>query len=82
MIEPKAEAFFASASGVCVYVDVRGRAVRVQFESAIGPGIAQETDGSRAAEALAVAGSALERHRVHLQPLFDKVASELAARRG
>jgi hypothetical protein len=81
VVEPKAEEFFASATGVCVYVNVRGRAVRVQFESAGGPGIAPgAAQDSGAAEAIGAAASALARHGVRLQPLFDTVALELAAR--
>lgn len=80
-IEPKAEEFFASATGVCVYVNVRGRAVRVQFASASGPGLTEGKVDADAAEALVVASSVLERHQAQLQPLFEKVALELAARR-
>jgi hypothetical protein len=78
--EPTAEEFFASATGVCVYVNIRGRALRVQFETPDGPGLAQGTTDVGANEALAAASRALEKHKDQLRPLFERVARELAKR--
>jgi hypothetical protein len=82
VIEPKAEEFFASADGVCVYVRVGQQAVRFQFASPDGPGTVQGAPDVATDEALAVATSALSKHQEELQPLFDRIAAELAARRG
>jgi hypothetical protein len=79
-IEPKREEFFASAEGVCVYVGVAGRAVRVQFMSPDGPGTIQGARDATTDEALAVATGALSKHLQALRPLFERVAVELAAR--
>lgn len=81
-IEPTAEEFFVSATGVCVYVNICGRAVRVQFESPDGPGVAaQGMMAGDADEALAAATSVLERCKSQLRPLFERAARESAARR-
>jgi hypothetical protein len=54
-VELTADEFFASADGVCLYVNVRGRAFRVRFDSPDGPGFAQGTTDVGADEALAIA---------------------------
>lgn len=82
VIEPKSEEFFATADGVCVYVRVGGHAVRVQFTSPDGPGTVQGAQDVATDEALAVATKALKKHQHTVQPLFDRIAIELAARRG
>jgi hypothetical protein len=76
LAEPLARAFFASRSGVCVYVTVRGRAYRVQFAAPDAMGVvagelAHDTD-----EALRLARSALQRHHATLATLFQKVAQK------
>jgi hypothetical protein len=81
-VELSAGEFFASATGVCVYVNLAGRAFRVQFDSADGPGVARGTTEVGAAEAVVVATRALEKYRTQLRPLFDRVAHELASRPG
>ena len=80
-IEPAALEFFASAAGVCVYVNVRGRAFRVQFESPDGPATVQRTTEHGADEAVAAASLALDKHKAELTPLFERVELERAARK-
>jgi hypothetical protein len=72
---PKREAFFASRSGVCVYVSVEGRALRVCFESLDGEGKLEGAEPSRrAAKALAAATQAFIACRESLAPLFEQIA--------
>lgn len=71
--EPKAHEFFASRSGVCVYVKVQGHAVRVQFATMDALGVAENASAG-AEQAVIAARAALHRHRDELAPLFDKVA--------
>jgi hypothetical protein len=78
--EPTAEEFFASAGGVCVYVNAGGRAFRVQFDSLDGAGFVQGMTDDGEAEALAVAKTALDRYKSQLEPLFLRVALELGSR--
>ena len=75
---PAAKDFFASASGVGVYVEVRGIAIRVTFASVDAIGETRLGDTADCQEALRVATAALEAHREQLLPLFEKVARELA----
>lgn len=82
VLEPKAEEFFATADGVCVYVSVGGQAVRIQFTSLDGPGTVQGTPTVATEKALAVATLALSKHQQQVQLLFERIAVELAARRG
>jgi hypothetical protein len=77
--EPTLEEFFASEAGVCVYVNVNGSAIRVWFVAPDAPGcVASELPG--AAEALALAKAALQKHQAKLAPLFEKIAIERAER--
>lgn len=72
---PKAHAFFASRSGVCVYVTVDGRPVRVCFRSVDGVGqVEGEEPPSVSAAALAAATSAFQGCRPQLAPLFEQIA--------
>jgi hypothetical protein len=71
--EPKADEFFASRSGVCVYVNIDGQAVRVQFASVDAHGIA-ESSSPNAEAAIVAAKTALQKHRAELAPLFERVA--------
>ena len=73
MTEPRADEFFASRSGVCVYVNIDGQAVRVQFANVDAQGVA---DGAspNAEEAIRIAKLALQKYRTELGPLFDRVA--------
>src|SRR5688572_26834250 len=82
IIEPTAEAFFATATGVCVYVNVGTRAVRVQFESLDAPATVEGASDAGAEAALIAASEAFEKYKHQLRPLFEHVAFELAARRG
>jgi hypothetical protein len=82
VVEPTAEEFFASAAGVCVYVNAGGRAFRVQFDSLDGAGLVQGMINDSAVEALAVATTARDRYKSQLAPLFLRVAQELASRAG
>jgi len=71
-LEPNADEFFASRSGVCVYVTVRGTAFRVQFASASAHGVVTEGEGAQVA--LELARAAVRKHQATLVPLFEKVA--------
>jgi hypothetical protein len=82
IVEPTADAFFATATGVCVYVNVGRRAIRVQFESPDSPAVAEGLGDPATKLALAVAIKAFQKHHQQLRPLFDHVATELAERRG
>jgi hypothetical protein len=77
--ELKFESFFASRSGVCVYVNVGKRAFRVQFATpdAIGVVVEGGSDGDGAKEARHLAAAALRRHASALAPLFAKVAKAI-----
>lgn len=70
------ESFFASRSGVCVYVTVAKRAFRVQFAApdAIGVVADHGHEAESAEEARRVARLALREHAQALAPLFEKVA--------
>jgi hypothetical protein len=68
------ENFFASRSGVCVYVTIRKQTFRVQFVDAAAQGVVVEGSADGADEALLVARSALKQHAEALEPLFAKVA--------
>jgi hypothetical protein len=82
LLEPAAKDFFASAEGVCVYVNVRGRAFRVRFETPDGPPSISGTTQKGSEEAAALAGRALVKHRDELAHLFQQVELERAARQG
>ena len=79
-VEPTAEEFFASSTGACVYVNVRGRAFRVQFEAPDSSGVARGTTSAGADEAVAAATGAREKYKAQLGPLFERVAVEMASR--
>lgn len=66
--------FFASRSGVCVYVRVRGKTFRVQFARIDAEGIVAEDTQPGAHEALEVARSAIRARQAELSHLFEKVA--------
>lgn len=72
--ELKAERFFASRSGVCVYVVVGTRAFRVQFASVDSRGVVVEGGTEGAEEACRIARHAMQQHLTGLAPLFEKVA--------
>lgn len=74
LAEPVARAFFASRSGVCVYVTVRGHAYRVQFASPESTGVVAGARAPEADEALRLARSALHKHHASLASLFESVA--------
>jgi hypothetical protein len=73
--EPSASAFFASPNGVCVYVTVAQRAIRVEFTAPDASGTVADSDRDALA-ALSVASAAFAKHRDQLAPLFALVASE------
>jgi hypothetical protein len=73
-VELQPEEFFASRSGVCVYVKLRGQTFRVQFASADAHGVVTEGTSPDAAAALDLAKAALHKHQAELAPLFEKVA--------
>jgi hypothetical protein len=74
--EPKVDEFFASRSGVCVYVNIGGQAVRVQFASVDAHGVA-ESSSANAEAAIVAAKTALQKYRVELTPLFERVARSM-----
>lgn len=80
LVEPKADDFFATAGGVCVYVKLGRRAVRVQFASPNAPAAIDGDDQAAPQEAVAVATRAFQANKHRLLPLFDHIAHELAAR--
>lgn len=73
----KAKDFFASRGGVCVYVTVRKRAVRVQFATPDAHGVVTDASREDAEEAIHIARAALRQHAQSLAPLFDRVARSL-----
>lgn len=80
IVEPKPDSFFATAAGVCVYVQVGRRAVRVQFASSTAPAAIDGYHEPGTREAIAVATKAFEAHKRRILPLFDCIARELAER--
>ena len=72
--EPKPEDFFVSRSGVCVYVACGGQTYRVQFAAPDAHGVVTEGLPQGADEALALARTALLKHRETLSKLFEEVA--------
>jgi 2,3-bisphosphoglycerate-independent phosphoglycerate mutase len=77
---PAAKDFFASATGVGVYVEVRKIAIRVTFATVDAIGETRLGDTPDCQEASRVATAALRAHREQLLPLFDKVARERGTR--
>jgi len=72
--EPKPQNFFASRSGVCVYVVVGRRTLRVQFADEDAEGVVVEGGSEGAEEARSVARRAMRENKTALAPLFQKVA--------
>lgn len=73
----KPEQFFASRSGVCVYVTIQRRAFRIRFASMDAHGVVAEGQGDGADDALHLARTALHQHSATLAPLFEKVARRM-----
>lgn len=73
-IELNAERFFATRTGVCVYVTVRRQVFRVRFASADAQGVVVEGPNDGADEARAAAWAAVQKLGTALDPLFVKVA--------
>lgn len=82
VIEPTLDEFFATATGVCVYVNVGRRAVRIQFESLDAPATVESSSDRDTELALIAAGKVFEKYKHQLQPLFDQTARELRQRSG
>jgi hypothetical protein len=74
--------FFASPCGVCVYVTVGRRAIRVEFGSEDDAGKTPGGTDRAAMDARAAAALVMRQNRSALRPLFEKVAREIAARHG
>jgi hypothetical protein len=72
--ELKLENFFASRSGVCVYVTVGKRSYRVQFVDATSIGVVVEGGQDDAEVARAIAHHAMRQHVLGLRHLFEKVS--------
>lgn len=74
--ELKAEQFFVSRTGVCVYVTVQRRSFRVQFASVDAHGVVVgQGEGAEAARLAAQA--ALKKHAAILAPLFEEVSRRM-----
>jgi hypothetical protein len=72
---PSSGSFFAARSGVCVYITVEGRAIRVCFPSLDADcHVETEQPASLSATALAAAREAFHSQRTALLPLFEQVA--------
>jgi hypothetical protein len=67
--------FFASATAVCVYAEVSGIGVRVEFTSPDAAGTVGLGSSEVCAKALAIATKALDAHREKLLPLFARLVS-------
>lgn len=72
--ELRAQDFFASRSGVCVYVTVSQHRFRVHFVDEEARGVVDDEAREGASEALRLAREALRRNRSELGALFEKVA--------
>jgi len=70
----KVEQFFASRTGVCVYVTVQHRLFRVRFVSIDAQGIVVDGQGEGAEDARRAARAALQQHAARLAPLFEKAS--------
>jgi hypothetical protein len=79
---PVAKDFFATATGVGVYVEVHKIAIRVTFATVDAVGETRLGDTPDCREALRVATMALQTHRERLLPLFEKIARERAITSG
>jgi hypothetical protein len=71
---PGVDDFFASRSGVCVYVTSRGHKFRIQFVAADAMGVVVEGPAQGADEALECARVVMQTHRTELAKLFERVA--------
>ncbi len=65
--------FFASAGAVCVYAEVSGIGVRVEFASPDATGTARLGSSEVCAKAIVMATTALHAHREKLLPLFERL---------
>lgn len=72
--EIKAQDFFTSRAGLCVYVNVSQHTFRVQFVDEASQGIIDDDAHAGAAEALRLARAALQKYRAELAPLFEKIS--------
>jgi len=70
----KVERFFASRTGVCVYVTLEQRTFRVRFASIDAHGVVVDGRGDGAEDARVVARAALQQRAASLAPLFEKVS--------
>ena len=66
--------FFASATAVCVYAEVSGIGVRVEFAAPDAVGTVRLGSSDVCVKALALATTALHDHREKLLPLFERLA--------
>jgi hypothetical protein len=71
--EAKAGQFFASRSGVCIYVTIQRRAFRIQFDSIDAQGVVAEGPGEGAEAAIDIARAELAQNAANVAPLFAKV---------
>jgi hypothetical protein len=79
LTEPGFEQFFATRDGVCVYINVRGSALRVVFADANAPPSVHGPSATGGAEALGIANRAFAVHKQSLAPLFEQVDAEAHA---
>jgi hypothetical protein len=75
-IMPTAADFFASREGVCVYVTLENRSIRVCFRSPQEPGtVAEDAPLHLSAKAIEKATAAFVAYRVLLMPLFETISN-------
>ena len=79
---PPANDFFASATGVYVYVEIRKVGIRVTFQAPDAVGEARLGNTADCQEAVRLATMGLKTHREKLLPLFAKIAREPARQPG
>jgi hypothetical protein len=70
----KVERFFASRTGVCVYVTLEQQTFRVRFASIDAHGVVVDGGGEGAEDARVIARAALQQRAASLAPLFEKVS--------
>lgn len=65
--------FFASTTAVCVYAEVKGIGVRVEFAAPDAAGTVRLGSSDICTRALALATTAFHAHREQLLPLFERL---------
>jgi hypothetical protein len=73
-VELQADDLFLTRSGVCVYVNVGSKPLRVQFTAPDALGVVSGEPTEDAELALTEARGAVRRHQQALAPLFEQVS--------